>query len=66
MDFFNEAIHTLEALVRAIHGDGNRNEWQNRRHGKLPDPHEKAAFNRKRFLCNRLKVRPCNRRQSLS
>jgi len=59
MDFFKEAIYTLQILVRALHGNP-RDGWQN-----YHTPHSRTmrpVFDSRRFLCNRRKTGHCNRK----
>lgn len=60
MNFYADAVRTLRTLVRAINGYEDRNIWRRRR-GKPPKYHGQIAFNSKRHLSTRLKVRPCNK-----
>ena len=61
MNFYADAIHTLKILVRAVHGDGNKSAWRDRQHRPPPCHHGRNAFDSKRFLSTRLKIRPCNK-----
>lgn len=61
MDFFDDAVKTLQIIVRAVHGYEDRTAWRGRRHRKPLIYQGQAVFNRKHFLSNRLKVRPCNK-----
>ena len=61
MNFYADAIHTLKTLVRAVHGDGNKSTWRDRQRVRPPKYHGQATFDSKRFLSNRLKIRPCNK-----
>lgn len=61
MDFYAEAIRNLKILVHAAHGDGNKSAWRERQHRPPPCYHGRNAFDSKRFLSNRLKIRPCNK-----
>ena len=61
MSFYADAICTLEALARAVHGYDDRSAWRDRHHRPPPCYHRQTAFDSKRFLSNRLKIRPCNK-----
>lgn len=61
MNYFKEASRTLKAIIRAIHGDGNKSAWRDRQRGYPRKYHRQAIFNCKWFLSTRLKIRPCNK-----
>lgn len=61
MNFYADAICTLKILVRAVNGHEDRSAWRDRQHRPPPCYHGRNAFDSKRFLSNRLKIRPCNK-----
>ena len=61
MSFYADAICTLKTLVRAVHGHEDRSAWRDRQHRPPPCYHGRNAFDSKRFLSTRLKIRPCNK-----
>lgn len=58
MDFYAEAVKTLEIIVKAVNGNnGNRHS---RRQYALPRYQNVKTFNRKIHLSTRRRVIPCN------
>lgn len=61
-NFFEEAIGTLETLVKAINGhEGNKCPKHNNQFNAYSNYKNTQDFNRKRYMTKRRKCLPCNR-----